>query len=300
MTTCPTCGQPTDGFPTPRTIREHAAIVRSAYKTGEDTMTDDDIRQLLRDNAVRESYLCLTDRFLEPHEDMTATQAIAWAALDRMLTDFIGDEPKGWHYAMETVFVAHPREDGVRVGLLYEYEFGDEFDPSVDHWQEMRALVPAWAEFNPVGEGAEYTANNCATLQVFFPAYEGRTVLPAFNLQDIEKMAAALHAMWAEPPEPASWSRQTNISYDGVPVVGLFLWSDINSPDNPNDMKDDRRYYEFRNEPYFFMGAMQLRDMIDNMMWVDERVGAPQFHIYLELKGQHDLVKMEDYNLFTD
>lgn len=120
----------------------------------------------------------------------------------------------------------------------------------------------------------------------------------SYHLCPAGNMRVSFHAGNQSPPD--SWRRRSNIQYAGKAVVGLFLWSDINSPADPNDMKAHRDYYELPNTPWADLSATLLRDLIDTINFVDKRVGAPQFVIYAELRGQHDLVRVDDYNLFSD
>lgn len=92
----------------------------------------------------------------------------------------------------------------------------------------------------------------------------------------------------------------TSIKYNGKPVQDMYLHSDINSPHDPEEMRQHREYYLIPEQPQFFMTASQVRDMINIIRFVDERVGAPQFNIYLDLQGEEKLVRMDDYNLFQD
>lgn len=92
----------------------------------------------------------------------------------------------------------------------------------------------------------------------------------------------------------------SSVAYAGKAVHGMYLHSDINSPDDPDEMRARGDYYLLPNMPWTMLSASLLRDLIDVIDFVDERVGAPQFSIYLELEGEEKLVKMDDYELFED
>lgn len=92
---------------------------------------------------------------------------------------------------------------------------------------------------------------------------------------------------------------RSSVSYDGKAVLGMYLHSEINSGD-PEGMRDHPDYYLLPNMPWTILSASMLRDLIDVIDFVDNRVGAPQFSIYLELEGEEKLVRMEDYELLED
>lgn len=247
-----------------------------------------DITTALQRNAVLEQFTFITDRHLELFDDdlhlatsvqnyITALQAesdalSAYGLLKR---------------AVENFSVVIPADQPNTIGILVEYEFPEDFDVPLDIWETIDHLTPPNCTFVPVGMGAAYTANNAACAQVFFPQDTSLRVVETF----LSRLDAALDGRIPEPfAPPASWQRTTGITYGGTPVVGLFLWSDINSPDDPNDMKGNRDYYELPCEPWVCMSASQIRDLMVIISFVDERVGAPQFRVYAELRGQHDLV----------
>lgn len=91
----------------------------------------------------------------------------------------------------------------------------------------------------------------------------------------------------------------SSVAYDGKAVLGMYLHSEINSGD-PEGMRDHPSYYLLPNMPWTTLSASLLRDLIDVINFVDARVGAPQFAIYLELAGEAKLVMMLDYELFGD
>lgn len=93
---------------------------------------------------------------------------------------------------------------------------------------------------------------------------------------------------------------QASVAYDGKAVRGMYLHSDINSPDDPEQMRRSPNYYLLPNMPWTTLSASLLRDLIDAIFFVDWRVGDPQFSIYLELEGEEKLVKMQNYELFKD
>lgn len=241
------------------------------------------LTEQLQQNAAQEQYVFLTDRQLEVIEDLTIEQA-------NVLVDTVRDigerrSANRWKFAVEAVALVHKINQPSELGLLYEYEFPENYEPTVVEWSDIATIVPVGCVLTPVPMGAEYTANNCATAQVFFPLTNSVYGVGIFH--EIEKFAERVLTVIADPP---SWANHTSITYGGTPVVGLFLWSDINSPDDPNDMKDNRDYYELPCEPWVFMSASQIRDLMVIISFVDERVGAPQFRVYAELRGQHDLV----------
>lgn len=93
---------------------------------------------------------------------------------------------------------------------------------------------------------------------------------------------------------------RSSVSYDGKAVQGMYLHSDINSPDDVEAMRALPSYYLLPNMPWTILSASMLRDLIDVIDFVDDRVGAPQFSIYLDLEGEEKLVRMDDYELFED
>ena len=93
---------------------------------------------------------------------------------------------------------------------------------------------------------------------------------------------------------------RSSVSYDGKAVQGMYLHSDINSPDDVEEMRALPSYYLLPNMPWTILSSSLLRDLIDVIDFVDGRVGAPQFCIYLELEGEAKLVRMDDYELFGD
>lgn len=92
----------------------------------------------------------------------------------------------------------------------------------------------------------------------------------------------------------------SSVAYAGKAVLGMYLHSDINSPHDPEEMRDHPSYYLLPNMPWTTLSASLLRDLIDVINFVDVRVGAPQFVIYLELAGESKLVLMLNYELFGD
>lgn len=93
---------------------------------------------------------------------------------------------------------------------------------------------------------------------------------------------------------------RSSVSYNGKAVQGMYLHSDINSPDDVEEMRENPTFYMLPNMPWTILSASLLRDLIDVIDFVDKRVGITQFSIYLDLDGEAKLVRMDDYELFGD
>lgn len=248
-----------------------------------------DITTALQRNAVLEQFTFITDRQLELFDDDLHLTPEMQNYVNALQAESDALSAYGLlKRAVENFSVVIPADQPNTIGILVEYEFPEDFDVPLDIWETIDHLTPPNCTFVPVGMGAAYTAINAACAQVFFPQDTSLRVVETF----LSRLDAALDGRI--PASPASWLRTTGITYGGIPVVSLFLWSDINSPENPNDMKDNRAYYELPCEPWACMFASQIRDLMAIIDFVDERVGAPQFRVYAELRGQHDLIWVGD------